>query len=219
MQAAIFDLDGTMVDSMGVWLKINRDFIIERNLPVANIEEVGLMLKSMNYIEIAEFFIKKFGLPETSDELISIWSEMAYREYTRNVQMKEGVKPFLIKLRSLGLKMGVATTTKRRIAESVLERHNILTIFNTLVTFEEIGIGKENPDIFLVTAAKLKVEPEKCIVFEDSLHAVKGAKKAGMKVFGVFDHSSAHEKDEILNLADGYIHSFEELLDKDFLTL
>lgn len=85
-------------------------------------------------------------------------------------------------------------------------------LFKQIITVSEAGKGKEWPDIYLLTAKKLGVKPEDCIVFEDCLHAVKGAKKAGMKVWAVHDRFSAHEKQELETRADRYIYSFYELL-------
>ncbi len=212
MKAAIFDLDGTLIDSMGVWSKICREFLVSRGItPPVNL---SLELKNLSFSESADYYITRFALPDSGTEIIKTWNAMAYREYAENIELKPGVREYLRQLAGNGIKMGIATATDRELVEAALGRHEILPLFQTIVTIADIGKGKEYPDIFLDAGCKLEVDPEECVVYEDSLHAVRGAKKAGMKVWAVHDPASAHERPEMERIADGYILSFEELLAK-----
>jgi HAD superfamily hydrolase (TIGR01509 family) len=210
LKAAIFDLDGTLIDSMGVWNKINRDFLASRGITAP--DKLSLELKNLSFSESAEYYITRFALPDSGAQIIKIWNSMAYREYAENIELKPGVREYLNKLADNGIEMGIATATDRELVEAVLGRHGILPLFQTIVTIADIGKGKENPDIFLAVAQKMEVDPRECIVFEDCLHAVRGAKKAGMKVWAVYDAASAHERLEIEQVADVYFLSFDELL-------
>lgn len=207
MKAAIFDLDGTLIDSMEVWDKIGRDFLATRGIKAP--DDLNRIVKNLSFNETAGYYIRRFSLPDQSKQLISIWNAMAYREYAENIELKPGVREYLIKLKENNIRMGIATATDRELVEAVLRRHEIFPFFQTVVTVADIGKGKEYPDIFLLAAQKLKVNPQNCIVFEDCLHAVNGAKRAGMKVFAVYDPASAHEKPEMERIADGYIQSFD----------
>ncbi len=207
IKAVIFDLDGTLIDSMGVWDKIVDDFLILRQIAVP--EGISMEIKNLSFQQSAEYFINRFTLSETSSQLIDIWNEMAFREYTENIQLKDGVKEFLNRLQQEQIKMGIATATDRQLVEAVLKRYKILDLFQVIVTVGEVGAGKEKSDIFLRAAGGLDVKPDECIVFEDCLHAVKSAKTAGMKVWAVYDRFSAHEKPELELIADRYIDSFQ----------
>lgn len=211
MKAAIFDLDGTLIDSMSVWDKIGRDFLASRGITAP--DDLSRNVKNLSFHQTAEYYIRNFSLPDKSEQLIALWNAMAYREYAENIELKPGVREYLTKLsNNNNIKIGIATATDRELTEAVLQRHQVLVFFHTIVTVADIGKGKEYPDIFLVTAQKLKANPRECIVFEDCLHAVKGAKLAGMKVYAVYDPASAHEQPELEQIADEYIHDFRQLL-------
>lgn len=210
MKAAIFDLDGTLIDSMGVWDKIGRDFLASRGITAP--DDLSRTVKNLSFSETADYYIRRFSLPDQSEQLITLWNAMAYREYAESIVLKPGVREYLEKLHHNNIKIGIATATDRELTAAVLRRHQILDFFKTIVTVADIGKGKDYPDIFLVTAQKLAVTPQECMVFEDCLHAVKGAKLAGMKVFAVHEPASAHERTELEQIADEYIHDFRELL-------
>lgn len=210
MKAAIFDLDGTLIDSMGMWHKIDIDFLTGRDILVP--DDISTIVKNMSFTQAASYFKETFSLADTCEELMQIWNDMAYLEYVNNIKLKKGVREYLAKLSQGGVKLGVATASDLILVEAVLSQHSINSLFHTVVTVNDVGKGKENPEIYLLAAKKMGVCPEECVVFEDSLHAVMGAKRAGMKVFGVFDTFSAHERKDIERQADGYISSFDELL-------
>lgn len=208
MKAAIFDLDGTLIDSMGVWDRLGSDFLAARGI---HCPEISLEIKNMSFMEAAGYYIERFSFKDTREQLVAMWNEMALKEYSENIDLKKGAREYILNLSGRGIKLGLATATYRRLALAVLERHRLLSLFQSVVTVEEVGRGKEYPDIFLLTAHKMKVRPEDCVVFEDCLHAVKGAKRAGMRVCAVYDYFSAHEKKDIECIADKYIHCFDEL--------
>jgi HAD superfamily hydrolase (TIGR01509 family) len=206
MKGAIFDLDGTLIDSMGVWDKIGRDFLAARGIKAP--DDLSRVVKNLSFDEVAAYYIREFALPDSATQLMAIWNAMAYREYAENIELKPGVRPYLIMLKENHIKTAIATATDRELTEAVLRRHRLREFFQAIVTVADIGKGKEHPDIFLLAAQKLQVRPQECIVFEDCLHAVAGAKQAGMKVWAVYDPASAHERPEMERIADGYIQGF-----------
>ena len=210
VKGAIFDLDGTLLDSMGVWDKISRDFLTGRG--IAAPDDIGAAVKNMSFTESAAYYIQRFLLPDSREQLIAIWNEMAFREYAERIELKAGAASFVRQLRQRGICLGVASATDRALTEAVLKRHGILDWFQAIVTVAYTGKGKNSPDFFRAAAQRIGVAPQECAVFEDCLHAVQGAKLAGMRVWGVYDPFSAHERQEIERFADGYIESFAELL-------
>lgn len=194
---------------MGVWEEIDHRFLAERGLDIP--EDIGKLVKNMSFTESAEYFINRFSLNYSVEEIIAVWNEMAYREYAENIAMKAGVQEYLRCLSRANFKLAIATASELKLVEAVLVRHGLLSLFQTVVTVSQVGKGKGEPDIFLEAARRLEVAPQDCLVFEDCLHGVVGAKQAGMRVWAVYDQYSAHERIAMEELADRYIESFLEL--------
>ena len=140
------------------------------------------------------------------------WHEMAYHEYSKNVKLKAGAKEYLEKLKASGVKIGLATSNSIPLLEATLKNNNIYSLFDAITVTDEVNKSKDNPDIYLLSAKKLNVAPEDCMVYEDILPAVTGAKLAGMKVTGVYDDASMDQMDMLKEKCDLYINNYHELL-------
>lgn len=209
IKAAIFDMDGTLVDSMWVWDLIDETYLKRRNLIMPSTLKSDI--EHLSFLEVAQYFKRKFNLPESLQEIMDEWNNIAYHEYAHNVSLKPFAKEYLCKLKSLNIKLGLATSNCTMLLETVLKKHGIYDLFNTITTTDEVNRGKDFPDVYLLTAKKLQVPAQNCIVFEDILPAIIGAKAAGMKVVGVHDSYSEHQKKDIIEKADKYIIGYKEL--------
>ena len=209
IKAAIFDLDGTLVDSMWVWGKIDEDYFKNRNMDLpANLKT---QIEHLSFDETAAYFKSNFGILDTIEEIKKEWTDFAYVEYLNNVKLKPGVIEFLSLLKTLNIKIGLATSNSKSLLEAVLKANGIYHYFDSITLTDEVSRGKNFPDVYLLAAEKLGVKPEECIVFEDILPAVKGAKAAGMKVVGVYDDFSKEQREDIIIHADMYIIEYHEL--------
>lgn len=209
IRAAIFDLDGTLIDSMWVWEKIDVDYLRKRNIDMP--KDMRNDIAHLSIEETAKYFKNRFGLPDSLEEIMAEWHEMAFEEYSNNIGLKQGAKSFLDTLKKNNIKIGLATSNSKPLLEVVLKKNGIYHYFDTITTTNEVLRGKNFPDVYLLAAQKLKVSPQDCLVFEDILPAVQGAKSAGMKVVGVEDQSSLHQKKEIIVAADMFISRYQEL--------
>lgn len=209
-KGAIFDLDGTLIDSMGVWETIDIKFLEKRyiSLPKDYIEKIN----SMSFEEVAKYTIKRFNLNESVESLIKEWNDMAVYEYSHNIKLKPKVKEYLIKLKKNNIKIGLATSSPKELYEPVLKNNKIYDYFDTFTSVEDVKRDKNYPDIYLYTAKKLSLKPNECIGFEDILISVNTLKKAGFMVVGVYDKYSHKDIDKIKAICDNFIYSFEELL-------
>lgn len=213
IKGVIFDLDGTLVDSMGVWAKIDVDYL--SNLGQEVPENLKEEITHLGFNEVAKYFKKRFNIVDSEEEIMKTWHDMAYREYKENIKLKPGAKEFLKQLKKSNIKIGLATSNSYPLLEVSLKSNGIFDLFDSITITGEVSRGKDFPDVYLLAAERLGLSPNECAVFEDILPAVKGALSAGMKVFAVEDHTvSDEEKLQIKENAHEYIESFNDLLIK-----
>ncbi len=209
INAAIFDLDGTLIDSMGIWGKVDVDFLEKRGIEVPL--DLRDHIEHLSFIDTAKYFKERFKLSETIEDIMDEWNNMAYYEYSNTVTLKPGAREYLECLRSKGIKLALATSNSHILLEAVLKKNGVFEYFDSITTTIEVERGKNHPDIYLLSAKKLGVHPSECVVFEDILPAVLGAKSAGMKVVAIYDIYSEHQREDILKNADYFIYEYKEL--------
>jgi len=204
--AYIFDLDGTLLDSMDIWERIDIEFLEKRGIAIPSNYISTVM--PMTFAEAAAYTIRRFNLPDSIEDLTLEWNSMAAQAYT-NASLKPHAKEYLTTIKNRGAKLAVAISLPARLYEPALRANNIYDIFDTLCSTDEVAHGKTHSDIFLLAAKRLGETPINCIVFEDILAAVKSAKGIGMTVCGVYDNSSAKDWPEIKKIADSVIVDFK----------
>ena len=207
IKGCIFDLDGTLFDSMDIWSRIGPDSLKKRGITPP--PDYARTIFTMSFAQSAAYTVRYFELPCTPENLMQEWDETAALVYGSEARLKPGVGDYLLALRENGWKLGVATTLHERVYRPALERHRLLGLFDVLCGADEVPLPKSDPEIFLLCAKRLGLEPGECVVFEDLLVAVRSAKSAGMQTVGVWDKASAMDWEEIKNTAGRVITSFE----------
>lgn len=210
IKAAIFDLDGTLIDSMWVWEQIDIDYLESKGFTVP--DNLKDEINHLGFEGTAHYFKKRFAIKEPIKEIMNTWHDMSIKHYAEDVELKKGVVEFLDYLKSKKIKIALATSNSYPLLEAVLKHRNIYNYFDCFTTTDEVGVSKNNPDIYLKSAEKLGVAPSECIVFEDIIEAIKGAKSANMKVAAVYDKSAEYQKEDIKKIADFYIQDFREMI-------
>lgn len=208
--AVIFDLDGTLVDSMWVWEKVDETFLGQLGIEVPS--DMNKDLEGKSFTETAIYFKERFKLEMSVEAIKKRWNEMAWEFYTNKVPLKEGARDFLIWLKERNIKMGIATSNSIELVEAVLEALNIRDYFNQIRTSCEVGKGKPFPDIYLKVAEDLKVAPKKCLIFEDIPNGLRAGKAAGMTAYGIFDHQTEEVQAEMKQIADHFVMNYYDVM-------
>jgi len=204
--AVIFDLDGSLVDSMWIWRQIDIEYLGRFGLELP--ETLQSEIEGMSFTETAEYIKKRFGIPDTIEQMKSDWNQMAWDKYMNEVPLKPGIPEFLEGCKANGIKLGIATSNSRELVENVAKAHNLHDYFSCIMTGCDVNKGKPAPDIYLAAAKGLGVEPERCLVFEDIIPGIQAGKSAGMEVCAVEDAYSVHAREAKINLADYYIEDY-----------
>ncbi|MGI6011606.1 MAG: HAD family hydrolase [Ruminococcus sp.] len=208
---AIFDLDGTLLDSMWVWEQIDIDFLEKRGIALP--EDYLKKITPMGFEAAARYTIQRFGLLEEPKDLIKEWYGMAEEYYRNRVGLKPHAAQYLEYLKENGVKMAAATSSDPQLFEPALVHNKIREYFSSVVTVRDVSRGKGFPDIYLYAAGRLGENPCRCAVFEDIPEGIRGAGDGGFLTVGVYDSYSGHEKEEMIRLADYYIYDYKELLE------
>ena len=207
----IFDMDGVLTDSNGVWRDVDEAFLAKRGMAYTREYYEGV---AHTVFPLAAVFTKEYcQLEESTQEIMDEWMEMAGDVYAARVPLKPHVRDYLEHCRRAGERMIVLTSAVPEHCRSALTHLHLMSYFETIFFAHDLGLDKKDPDIFLLAAKECGVKPEECTLFDDSLDACRGAKAAGMHAIGVYDPYFDVSEAEMRKLCDRYIHSFTELVE------
>ncbi len=209
IDALIFDLDGTLFDSMGIWREIDEEFLGRFGMPVP--DDLLKNIEGMSFSETAVYFRDVLSVPLTVEEISDCWNEMAMYKYSHEVLPKPGAKAFVKKAKELGIPMAIASSNSVPLINAVLTRNGMEDCIDAVAISCEVPKGKPAPDVYLLAAERVKADPARCVVFEDILPGIIGGKAAGMRVIVMDDPYSVQSREEKEAFADGYIVSFDEI--------
>lgn len=212
LQSAIFDMDGTLLDSMGMWKDLGFH-LLERH-GIAPRPDLAEQLKPTGLRDGVAYCKEAYGLPGTVDELIAECRERVEQFYRNEVRAKPGAEKFLSILKMEGVWMYIATATDRPLVEIALKHAGLDGFFRGIVTSKEAGQHKKDgPEVYERALRRLQSNKKDTVIFEDAVHAVRTAKAAGFRVAAIYDPSAEDDQEEIRSLADYYYRSFEELIE------
>lgn len=204
-----FDLDGTLIDSNGIWKDVDKTFLARRGIPYSHAYYEGV---AHTIFPLAAEFTKEFcGLTESCEEIMAEWMELARGLYS-TVSLKPGVRAYLRQCRVEGRRMGIVTSSVPEHCREALEHLRIGAYFERVLFAHELRMEKQSPELWRIASDTAGVRPEECTVFDDSLASCRGARAAGMRVVGVYDSYFAANEAEMRGFCDRYIRDFTELL-------
>ena len=206
----IFDLDGTITDTNGVWLDVDREFLARRGLP--HTPEYQRVVERSIYPIAAQFTKAFYRLPESPEDIMAEWDASAGRHYRELAPLKPGAEEFLLQCRDEGRPMAVFTACRPALCRAALDRFHLTDLFDRIAFAEEIGLEKRNPQCFVELSGLLGVPLGDCVLFDDSPDNCATAQKAGMTAVGVYDGYYAGRQEELKVVCTRYIRSFAELV-------
>ena len=203
-KSAIFDLDGTVLDSLAVWRHVDERFFGARGIDTP--EDYDRKVSGMSFMETVYYTLRRFDLPDDPEDVVAEWTALAIDEYAHRVEAVPGAVSYLRALKRSGVRLAAATANREELFMPALERLGIAALFETIVTTADVDHrNKADGELFLLAARRLGAAPGDCAVFEDTLQGVLGARAAGMKVYAVKSVACQHDLCRIDALADGVL--------------
>lgn len=210
IRGAIFDLDGTLLDSLHVWRDVDKKFFQRRNMILP--EDYFHSVKTLDLYEAALYTKARFHLPDTPDDMVKEWLELVREEYAFHVLPKPHAMEYLEFLAKSGIKLALATSSESELFLPALKRCGVDKLFSAFVTTSEALRGKDYPDVYLLAAKKMGLTPDECAVFEDILVGVRSAKMGAFYTVAVSDPHSLTEEKELKRESDLFVSEYSELM-------
>ena len=207
----LFDLDGTLLDSNGIWQEIDRIFLARRGMELT--EEYNQGVIHAIFPTAAKFTKEYCQLPESEEEIMAEWFQLALEGYSHTLEAKEGVLDYLESCARRGERMALFTSAVPELCRAALKNHGFDRYLSVVIFAQELGMEKRHPEVFTLVARRLGTSPDQITFYDDSPVACRSAKAAGLRVVGVYDPLFAREEEEMKALCHRYIHSFRELED------
>lgn len=210
MKGAIFDIDGTLLDSMGAWWDACKDFFERYELHFS--DEDGAALKELRLEESLPMLINEYNLNITPRDAVAEIKSYVDKAYETSIPLKPYAKEYLLRLKQNGIKTAVATSGYKELCQAAFERLGISELIDKYAFSYEVNKGKDHPDVYLLAAKRIGLEPEQCTVYEDIVAGVQSAKAGGFMVCAIYDPSNEGDTDVLKQYADHYITGWKDML-------
>lgn len=208
MKGLLFDMDGTLLDSMPIWKNLALQYLVKRDIEVP--EGFSEKIKEMTLKQALEYMQKEFFQDEDPTKLLQEGMELLEYHYLNTIPVRPHLRDMLDMLKEMRVPMAVSTATDDHLSEKALIHHNLMGYFSFLQTVKNTGHTKAEKEFWLEGAKRLGMQPEEIVVFEDALYAMKSAKDAGMTVIAIADETARVDKEAIQEISDYYLETYAD---------
>ena len=205
-----FDLDGTLLDSNGVWLDIDVEFLGRQGIAPVPADYTDYVAHH-SAPDAARYTKERFGLPHSPQDILNAWLELAQEAYAHTLPLKPGAKEFLLRCYEAGERMAVLTSCMPPLCQAALERHGLLPLLEGVLTTKELGLEKRDPALYRKTAERFGVDGADCLFFEDAPDYCAAARQAGWIVAGVRDPLFQERETELKTACHYWVDTFQHL--------
>ncbi len=205
----IFDMDGTLLDSMAYWHNLDRAYLESQGITIP--DDYQAAVEGMRFSEVVAYMQERFGVQDSADTIHQMGRERMLRHFIEDVELKAGVRDYLDYLKERGVRMTLATLTSMDLAGPALLKHNLLPYFEAVYSCSDLGISKRTPEVYHMAAEFMGSLPEETAVFEDAATSFLSAKEGGFYTVLVQEDVLAEEQRDLIDLADAYCVDMNEL--------
>lgn len=209
-----FDLDGTLIDSNGVWLQVDHTFLGRRGLEIT--PEYTYTVGHSIFPVAAQFTKDYYHLEDSTEDIMSEWRGLAYDAYAHTIPLKQGAKELLDRLAAEGKDMALLTAGLPELAKAAMSRHRLEPYFQRLFFAHDVGLEKRDPEVYRIAAKQFEVSPTDCILVEDAPYNCAAARSIGFRVVGIYDDFYAQQWDTVVKNSDRAVKSLTELLSENW---
>ena len=209
VRAVLFDLDGSLMDSMWMWKKIDIEYLASFGQECS--PNLQSDVEGLSIVEVAYYFKNNYGIPDSVEEMIATWDDMAFDKYSHEVNLKPGAMEFLDYCKDKDIKLGICSSNSTKLINAVLDAHKIKDRFGIIITGHDVSCGKPDPECYLTAAKALEVDPSTCLVFEDLVKGIEAGNSAKMRTCAVRDEYSEYQWKEKVETADYYINDYYDI--------
>lgn len=210
MKAAVFDVDGTLVDSISFWENLAKNYLI--SIKITPKDNLNKALEILTIEEGVLYMKEEYNIEKTPIEIRKEMDELMFSFYKKDVKLKPYVIEMIKFLNYKGIRLAIASVISEELILSVLDRYNIANYFEFIQTCENTNISKDDEEFFKVLIRRLNLKPNEIFLFEDSLYSMKSAKRVNLNVIAVEEKSSIKNLEEIVEVSDIYIKDFSKLI-------
>ena len=209
VRAVLFDLDGSLMDSMWMWKQIDIEYLGMHGKECSPTLQKDI--EGLSIVEVAHYFKKNYGITDSIEDMIDTWNDMAFDKYSHEVNLKPGAMEFLNYCKDKDIKLGICSSNSSKLINAVLDAHKIKDRFGIIITGHDVSCGKPDPECYLTAAKALDVDLSTCLVFEDLVKGIEAGNNAKMRTCAVRDEYSEYQWKEKVEIADYYINDYYDI--------